>query len=490
VVQHTRSARPRLPDAGPEATRPDQSRRPAPTPEAPPSEKEPGWIDVRFADLSDPRLNPTEKLLLMALRLWDWQDPAGVDRFHPSNAHISQAIGIKKRQVQYILDELVSKGFLEIHKAEWSRKNPTHRAIFRRAPAPSLSIAPMHQSAPPPCSPVHPSHAVQCTPPHAPECTQFKTLPLDGTSDVTVRPPDGGNDNDSIPSNGNVSDASGSAKPSPKTIPTPTALVDRIATRGAAAEPPAEVERRAVESQARQIAALQAKAAAEGKPPPQKPAPPEPPPEIPEAPPPADREEQMRKIEAGVLAWLPELANPGAMRSVPIGDRERVAKEYASVTESFAGGFTAGHRGFMTSLSAARFGVFAGMNPGFQARLMRPHRAGIDSIIFRDQVRKLDPYESLPAPPPRPQTTRALIASLRGAPADWPNKAAESIVQDLGTKDRKFFPGFLALCTAVWSGAFPADQVVDAWDQAMCPKVKNKGAMFNKSVQRNGWRWS
>lgn len=128
--------------------------------------------------IGDSGLTPSERLLLLALALDDWKPDS--ERFHPSNATLARAVGLKPRQIQKLLASLQAKGRIAIEP----HGNPTHRCIRRVEP----KAEPAPSSAPPPCHPVR-------TPRALPD-VQSRPLPLDPPLDPIRKP-------ESIQANGN-----------------------------------------------------------------------------------------------------------------------------------------------------------------------------------------------------------------------------------------------------------------------------------------------
>ena len=53
-------------------------------------------------------------------------------------------------------------------------------------------------------------------------------------------------------------------------------------------------------------------------------------------------------------------------------------------------------------------------------------------------------------------------------------------------EDRKSYSGFKARCEEAWWGELPVDRLVSAYEQAMGPQAKNRGAIFMYAVRQNG----
>jgi len=154
---------------------------------------------------------------------------------------------------------------------------------------------------------------------------------------------------------------------------------------------------------------------------------------------------------------------------------------------------TPGQLAWLATLSPERRAKFDTLHATTQASLLGPHTHGFNPcrVLEAHAQQVLTPRPALP-PMPIPETTAEILENLPGAPPDWPLHAAESIVRDFGTgKDRRLWPGFVRVMTAVRDGSFPASAVLDAHRQAMKPGCKKPGAVFNTALQRDhGWRWA
>ena len=51
-------------------------------------------------------------------------------------------------------------------------------------------------------------------------------------------------------------------------------------------------------------------------------------------------------------------------------------------------------------------------------------------------------------------------------------------------EDRKSYSGFKARCEEAWRGELSVDRLVSAYEQAMGPKAKNRGAVFIYAMNR------
>jgi hypothetical protein len=122
----------------------------------------------------------------------------------------------------------------------------------------------------------------------------------------------------------------------------------------------------------------------------------------------------------------------------------------------------------LTSEEKARLDA---MDPGVRDQILTWLMLG-DPILMREAHRRLTP------PRPRPETPRTLpevLGRIREDPS-FPALAADWLASALG--DRKSYSGFKARCEEAWRGELNPDQLVSAYDQAMGPKARNRGAIF------------
>ena len=101
-----------------------------------------------------------------------------------------------------------------------------------------------------------------------------------------------------------------------------------------------------------------------------------------------------------------------------------------------------------------------------------------DRILHAEALKRLKPA---PGRPEVPQTLPELLAQIQSDPS-YPAKAADWLCTVLN--DRKSYSGFKARCEEAWRGELNPDQLVSAYQQAMGPKAKNRGAIFMVAVKR------
>jgi hypothetical protein len=103
-----------------------------------------------------------------------------------------------------------------------------------------------------------------------------------------------------------------------------------------------------------------------------------------------------------------------------------------------------------------------------------------------------------PAPPPAPPgaggggnpTTLAALRSLRpGCDPGEVERCLRLLMLDFKRTDcQDFQGGYAKVFSAVQSGTFPPDRVINAYEWAVGRAVRNPGAAFNKRLQALGWQ--
>jgi hypothetical protein len=96
-----------------------------------------------------------------------------------------------------------------------------------------------------------------------------------------------------------------------------------------------------------------------------------------------------------------------------------------------------------------------------------------DVILMREAQRRLTPPRPRPV---EPRSTSELLVNIRADPS-YPAKAATLLAQEF--QDQKSWDGFKARCDAAYLGQISPAQLVAAYHQALGPKARNRGAVFN-----------
>jgi hypothetical protein len=117
------------------------------------------------------------------------------------------------------------------------------------------------------------------------------------------------------------------------------------------------------------------------------------------------------------------------------------------------------------------------MDPGVRDQILTWLMLG-DPILMREARAKLAP----PRPKPEaPRTVSELLSRIRESP-DYPAAAAQALCQALG--DAKSYAGFKARCDAAFRGELEPRRLVSAYEQALGPKARNRGALFQSVLKQ------
>jgi hypothetical protein len=154
--------------------------------------------------------------------------------------------------------------------------------------------------------------------------------------------------------------------------------------------------------------------------------------------------------------------------------------------DAAAEGLTQGQRDFLEGLDDDRRARFDQLGPGRRSQILEGFRFGPDRIAEGEA------YRSLSAPPPAsippPASTREMIERLPGGDPALVPSAAEALCRDFGdARDRQLWPALRSLTEQVWRRELPAEDVVDAYRQAMGPRSRVRGAVFTKALRNLGW---
>ena len=101
-----------------------------------------------------------------------------------------------------------------------------------------------------------------------------------------------------------------------------------------------------------------------------------------------------------------------------------------------------------------------------------------DPILVAEARKKLAPLRPhLEAPKTLPE----LLGRIREDPS-YPALAASGLAAAL--QDPKSYAGYLRRCEEAWRGELNPDRLLSAYEQAMGPKARNRGAIFMVAVKR------
>ncbi len=101
-----------------------------------------------------------------------------------------------------------------------------------------------------------------------------------------------------------------------------------------------------------------------------------------------------------------------------------------------------------------------------------------DPILVAEARKKLAPLQSCPE---APRTLPELLGRIREDPS-YPALAASGLAAAL--QDQKSYAGYLRRCEEAWRGELNPDRLLSAYEQAMGPKARNRGAIFMVAVRQ------
>ena len=101
-----------------------------------------------------------------------------------------------------------------------------------------------------------------------------------------------------------------------------------------------------------------------------------------------------------------------------------------------------------------------------------------DPILVAEARKKLAPLQPCPE---APRTLPELLGRIREHPS-YPTLAASGLAAAL--QDQKSYSGYLRRCEEAWRGELNPDRLLSAYEQAMGPKARNRGAIFMVAVRQ------
>ena len=101
-----------------------------------------------------------------------------------------------------------------------------------------------------------------------------------------------------------------------------------------------------------------------------------------------------------------------------------------------------------------------------------------DPILVAEARKKLAPLRPCPE---APRTLPELLGRIREDPS-YPALAASGLAAAL--QDQKSYAGYLRRCEEAWRGELNPDRLLSAYEQAMGPKARNRGAIFMVAVRQ------
>ena len=128
------------------------------------------------------------------------------------------------------------------------------------------------------------------------------------------------------------------------------------------------------------------------------------------------------------------------------------------------------------------------LTPEQQARLAALPAASRDQVLLwlatGDPILVAEARSKLAPPRPQPEAPKTLpelLGRIRENPS-YPALAASGLAAAL--QDQKSYSGYLRRCEEVWRGELNPERLLSAYEQAMGPKARNRGAIFMVAVKR------
>ena len=128
------------------------------------------------------------------------------------------------------------------------------------------------------------------------------------------------------------------------------------------------------------------------------------------------------------------------------------------------------------------------LTPEQQARLAALPAASRDQVLIwlatGDPILVAEARSKLAPPRPQPEAPKTLpelLGRIRENPS-YPALAASGLAAAL--QDQKSYSGYLRRCEEAWRGELNPDQLLSAYEQAMGPKARNRGAIFMVAVRQ------
>ena len=128
------------------------------------------------------------------------------------------------------------------------------------------------------------------------------------------------------------------------------------------------------------------------------------------------------------------------------------------------------------------------LTPEQQARLAAMPAASRDQVLLwlatGDPILVAEARSKLAPPRPQPEAPKTLPELLGRIREDssYPALAASGLAAAL--QDQKSYSGYLRRCEEAWRGELNPDRLLSAYEQAMGPKARNRGAIFMVVVRQ------
>jgi hypothetical protein len=128
------------------------------------------------------------------------------------------------------------------------------------------------------------------------------------------------------------------------------------------------------------------------------------------------------------------------------------------------------------------------LTPEQQTRLDALPTASRDQVLLwlatGDPILVAEARSKLALPRPRPQAPKSLpelLGRIREDPS-YPALAASGLAAAL--QDPKSYSGYLRRCEEARRGELPISRLISAYEQAMGPKARNRGAIFMVALRQ------
>jgi hypothetical protein len=212
-------------------------------------------------------------------------------------------------------------------------------------------------------------------------------------------------------------------------------------------------------------------------------------PEIPPTPPalPSRPEPQLSKL-APFSAPPPSIPASPTLEPAPGPTPALSSRSRAAAIAPVSGTPSARSSAISTPAPASSPARALPLTPEQQARLDAMPAASRDQVLLwlatGDPILVAEARSKLAPPRPRPEaptTLPELLGRIREDPS-YPTLAAAGLAAAL--QDQKSYSGYLRRCEEAWRGELNPERLLSAYEQAMGPKARNRGAIFMVAVRQ------
>ena len=151
---------------------------------------------------------------------------------------------------------------------------------------------------------------------------------------------------------------------------------------------------------------------------------------------------------------------------------------------------TPGQREALGVMTEAERGAFERKSPGMRSQILAPFARSFEPAVFERVTRaQLVVPRFVAEAKPVDRSTPGLVAAVAGGDPRLVADLAESLCRDLGgLGDRRRWGAIYSLAGQLLNRIISADDLLDAYGQAMGPKAENRGAVFTTALKRLGWK--